>query len=301
MAIGTSLVNLNKYNTILGPYLSKRVIESSRWRVVNNLIVVVIALWGFARHDFQYSKATVFEKSLTEVFSPLQRGTMSLKENIAYFVDHYLMLVDTSKKNVELEHKISELNSQIISLGEIKQENERLKDLLDFGQEIPRKKILAQVVGWDSSSSFKVLRINKGSNDGIEEFSPVVTTSGLVGYVYKTSYNFSDVLTILDPNNRVDTIVSSTRSHGVLEGRSNFQCALKYISRMEKIEIGDSVISAGMGNVYPKGLPVGTISKIDKESYGITQKIQVKPYVNFKKLEEVIVLLKPQDKKVEKK
>jgi len=275
--------------------LNKLSIESSRWRILHTIFVAIIALWGFAGHNFQQNKATIFEKFLVETFSPLQRGTMSIKENIAYFIDHYFLLVDTSKQNVDLSKKIQKLETEIKALAEVKQENERLKKLLDFGKEIPRKKVLAQIVGWDSSSSFKVLRINKGFNDGIRELSAVVTTSGLVGYVYKTYFNYSDVITILDPNNRVDTIVTSTRSHGILEGRSDFQCTLKYVSRTEKIEVGDSVISAGMGNIYPKGLPVGKISKVDKESYGITQKIQVQPFVNFKKLEEVVVLVKSEE------
>lgn len=275
--------------------MNKLSIESSRWRILHTILVAIIALWGFAGHNFQQNKATIFEKFLVETFSPLQRGTMSIKENIAYFIDHYFLLVDTSKQNVDLSKKIQKLETEIKALAEVKQENERLKKLLDFGKEIPRKKVLAQIVGWDSSSSFKVLRINKGFNDGIRELSAVVTTSGLVGYVYKTYFNYSDVITILDPNNRVDTIVTSTRSHGILEGRSDFQCTLKYVSRTEKIEVGDSVISAGMGNIYPKGLPVGKISKVDKESYGITQKIQVQPFVNFKKLEEVVVLVKSEE------
>lgn len=265
-------------------------LESSRWKVINNLVVGMVALWGFANFNYQVERSTMFEKVLIETFSPIQRGTRSLKESFTYFIDHYFLLVETSKKNVELTKKIQELESEINFLSEVRKENERLKNLLDFGKDISRKKTLAQVVGWDSSSSFKVLRINKGSNSGLKVQSPVVTTTGLVGYIYRVTPNYSDVLTILDPNNRVDVLVTRTRSHGILEGRSDFLCSLKYISRTEKLEVGDDVITAGMGNIYPKGIAIGKIARIDKESYGITQKIQIEPFVDFKKLEEVAVL-----------
>ena len=115
--------------------------------------------------------------------------------------------------------------------------------------------------------------------------------NGLVGYVYRLTPNYADILTILDQNNRVDSIVARTRTHGIVEGISEFKCRLKYVNRTERVEVGDEIITAGLGNIYPKGIKVGKITKIDKENYGITQSIVVTPSVNFHKLEEVVVLI----------
>lgn len=255
----------------------------------------MLSIWGVAQHDYRSENTSTFEAAMIEVLAPIQRGTLSLKETIATTVDHYFMIVNTSKENETLRSTVQNLENEIFSLSEVSKENERLKQLLDFGKEIPRKKVLAQVVGWDPSDEFKVLRINKGSDQGLALMSPVITSNGLVGYVYRLTPNYSDILTILDPNNRVDAISVRTRTHGIVEGKSGFICNFKYISRTENAEIGDEVISAGLGEIYPKGIKVGTITKVDKESYGITQRIELTPSVNFQKLEEVVVLIKEKE------
>ena len=118
-----------------------------------------------------------------------------------------------------------------------------------------------------------------------------MTSDGVVGYIYQTSKHYSDIITILDQNNRVDAIVSRTRSHGIVEGYNDTNCIMKYVTRTEPVVLNDEVITAGLGDIYPKGLKVGTVSKIERESYGITQFVEITPSVNFGKLEEVIVLI----------
>jgi len=274
-----------------GVVLKKLAVDSSRWKLFNNIIVAVLALWGVAQHKYSVKDVSLFESFLIEAFAPIQRGTLSMKESVVQMFDHYLLIVDTSKKNEDLRKNVSELNNAIFNLEEVQKENERLKKLLQFGKEIPRKKVLAQIVSWDSSNEFKVLRINKGSDDGVKLMSPVITMDGLIGYVYRSSGHYSDILTILDQNNRVDAIISSSRSHGIVEGLSGFKCHLKYVNRTEEIIVGDEVITAGLGDIYPKGIKIGKITKVDKESFGITQSIEVTPSVNFHKLEEVVVLI----------
>lgn len=275
-----------------GVVLKGFTIDSSKWKLVNNLVVIILSLWGIAIHDYSLKKVSFFESFLIEAFAPIQRGTMSVKEKISYMFDHYVMIVNTSKQNEKLTKKVENLENKIFELNEVEKENQRLKQLLQFGKEIPREKVLAQIVSWDSSNEFRVLRINKGRKHGLKNMSPVITVNGLVGYVYRLSENYADILTILDQNNRVDSIVTRTRSHGIVEGIGEFQCRLKYVTRTEMVKVGDEVVTAGLGNVYPKGIRVGTITQIDKENYGITQSIEVEPAVNFHKLEEVVVLIK---------
>lgn len=265
--------------------------DSSRWKLVNNLIVVSLALYGFAMQNYRVNEASFFQKVIIEFMAPIQRGTVSIKEQVAYTFDHYVDIVNTSKENIDLKRKVEKLENSIFSLKEVEKENQRLKQLLEFGKDIPRKKVLAQVVSWDASNEFRVLRINKGSSDGLTVLAPVITMTGLVGYVYRVSANYSDILTILDQNNRVDVIVSRTRTHGIVEGFSNYKCQLKYVPRTEQLTLEDEIITAGLGEIYPKGIKVGRISKIDKENFGITQRIEIEPSVNFQKLEEVVVLV----------
>lgn len=268
----------------------KLIQESSKTKIVNNLIVGVLAIYGISQKQFNLSEPSLFHQIVTEVLSPVQEGLASSKKNLSSLWDNYLSIVNTSKENTVLKKQISRLESDLTFMEEMRKENLRLKRLLNFSDEKEHTRVLAQVVGWDSANEFKVIRLNKGTRHGIKPMSPVITDHGLVGYVYRATDHYSDVLTILDQNNRVDVVVERTRTHGIIEGVLNFKCALKYIMRNEQVEVGDKLITAGVGGIYPKGLKVGMITGIAKENFGMTLSIEVVPSVDFDKLEEVLVL-----------
>ncbi|MCE3013647.1 MAG: rod shape-determining protein MreC [Proteobacteria bacterium] len=269
--------------------------ESSKVKIINNLLVIILATYGLSQKRFDLEEMTLFQRLVIEVVSPVQKGIMASRSEILNVVDNYFMIVNTSKENEFLKNKIQRLEHDLFIMEETRRENLRLKQMLSYSEELGPEKILAQVIGWDSANQFKVLRLNRGSKDGITIMSPVITNSGLVGYIYRVGYNYSDVLTILDPNNRVDAIVERTRTHGIVEGVFNYMCSLKYVSRTEPIELGDRLITAGVGGIYPKGVKVGMITNIEQESSGMTLSVEVTPSVDFHQLEEVIVLLaKPQ-------
>lgn len=273
----------------------KLINESSKTKIVNNFIVGALAIYGISQKNFQLDDPTLFEKIVTEVISPLQQGIISSKKSVTSLWENYLMIVNTSKENDLLHRQVSRLESDISSMEEIRKENLRLKQLLNYSNELTHHKVLAQVVGWDSANEFKVIRVNKGTRHGIRAMSPVITDQGLVGYVYRVTPNYADILTILDQNNRVDVLVERTRTHGIVEGVFNFKCALKYVMRNEPVEVGDRLLTAGVGGIYPKGVKVGMVTDIAKENFGMTLNVEVVPSVDFDKLEEVLVLVSQED------
>ncbi|OIQ16846.1 MAG: rod shape-determining protein MreC [Bacteriovorax sp. MedPE-SWde] len=265
--------------------------EGSRLKIIINVLVISMALYGVSKRDVNVKETTIFENFMLDTLAPLQRGVTFVHHQVISFFDHYVTNVNASKENIALKSSVGDLKQHIFSLEQVEAENKRLKKLLQFGEDLQRKKILAQVVAWDSSSDFRVLRINKGHSDGIKLQSTVVTANGVVGYIYRLTDNFADILTILDPNNRVDVLINRTRSNGILEGYSGWRCMMKYVTRTDPVRLNDLVITSGLGNIYPKGLKVGNVSKVERESYGITQNIEVAPTVDFSKLEEVVVLV----------
>ncbi len=269
----------------------KLIQESSKTKIVSNIVVAIVSFYGISQKQFDLGQPTLFNKVVTEVLAPVQEGLASSKKSFSSLWENYLSIVDTSKRNQILTKQISRLENDLTSMEEIRRENSRLKKLLNYSEELSHQKVLAQVVGWDSANEFKVIRLNKGSRHGIKTMAPVITDHGLVGYVYKTTDNYSDVLTILDQNNRVDVLVERTRTHGIVEGVFNFKCTLKYITKNEPVEVGDKLMTAGVGGIYPKGIKVGMVTDINKENFGMTQTIDVVPSVDFDKLEEVIVLI----------
>lgn len=269
--------------------------STGRLKVVLTVLVLGVSFYRFAKRDFAYRETTFFEEFMIDSFGPVQRAFSQSQSWLSDLINHYLANVNASKINENLQQRIAKLESDLLATDEIIKENQRLKELLKFGQDSGHQEVLAQIVAWDASSDFRVIRINKGAADGIRIQSPVVTADGVVGYIYRLTDHFADVLTILDPNNRVDGLVARIRAHGIVEGYSNRRALMKYVTRTEPVILDDLVLTSGLGNIYPKGLVIGRVARIERQSYGITQHIEIRPAVDFSRLEEVIVLISSSD------
>jgi len=269
--------------------------EAQRKKVIINVVVIAIALVGVSQNDGAPSQTSAFENILIDSFVPMQRMMTNLKRGVGNMFLDYVSNIDASRENRVIRKEMDEIKEQIFTMEELQKENRRLKGLLRFGEELRVEKVLAQIVAWDANSDFKVIRVNKGSVDGVKLQATVVTSEGLVGYVQRLTDNYADILTILDSNNRVDGIIQRTRSHGIVEGLSKDRCSMKYVNRAEPIILNDVVLTSGLGNIYPKGIKIGLVSKISRESYGITQDVEVNTSVDFSKLEEVIILVAQDD------
>lgn len=270
--------------------------EERKTKIVINSIILAISLYGMSQRDYVFQKTSVAERVIIDIIAPVQTLVTGFQEGISSYVEHYVANLNASKENKVLKNKIAELQNEVFSYQEAVKESDRLRTLINYGEQLDRKKVVARVVSWDSADDYKVVRINKGYKQGLKLNSVVVSAEGLVGYVQRLTANFADVITILDANNRVDGVVERLRSHGVVEGYSRGRCIMKYVNRTEPIILNDIVLTAGLGNVYPKGLKIGYISRIERESYGITQHVEITPVVNFSKLEEVLVLVQESGK-----
>jgi rod shape-determining protein MreC len=152
--------------------------------------------------------------------------------------------------------------------------------------------IAAKVVGRNRPSIFKTILINRGTKDGVCIHCPVMAAEGIVGRVIEVSWNVSKVLLLVDYNSKIDALIQRSRVQGIFQGNREGECDLKYVERSEEVNIGDVVISSGLGGVFPKGLLLGRVTDIEKERSGLFQKIKVSTEVDVTKLEEVLVILK---------
>ena len=271
-----------------------------RARLVFNGLVLLVSFVVFFQRDMRIGTTSTFDNFAIHFLASVQSGLRHVRERVRGVFTHYLNNAAASYENERLRVKITELERHLFEQKEIVEENKRLKAFLKLEGTSRLGRVVAQVVASDSGSDYRVIRINKGKSSGIRLQSPVVTPEGLVGYVYRLTSHFADVLTILDSNNRVDALVQRTRTHGIIEGDSSSKTIMKYVSRTGPVILRDRVITSGLGNIYPKGIKVGIITRIEKESYGIVQKIVVTPSVNFDRLEEVGVLIDQGDQRKEK-
>jgi len=119
----------------------------------------------------------------------------------------------------------------------------------------------------------------------------VVAKDGVVGQVIEAAPRTAKVLLIIDRNSAVDVMLQGRRTRAVMEGIGRRDtCILKYVPRTETVERGDRVITSGLGGIYPKGLLVGDVTGVWKEGYGLFQKVEIAPQVDFDRLEEVLVV-----------
>jgi rod shape-determining protein MreC len=169
--------------------------------------------------------------------------------------------------------------------------NERLRRFLNFKENIPNPTLPAELIGEDASSWFRTITINKGRIDGVEKGMVVVAAAGLVGHVINTSRDVSKVLLITDYNSSVDAICQDSRGRGIVQGKGRDLCDLKYVSRRDEVSLGSRVITSGLGGRFQKGLLIGTVTRVEKKPHGVFQDVEVTPAVEFRKLEEIFVVL----------
>ncbi len=251
------------------------------------ILIPVIAVDTSTRAPRDYR---FYDRVIVGLTSPVQATITWVLEKIASGFENYIYLWHTHQDNMSLLEENRKLLNSIAGLREIQQENIRLKKLLHFEETLNLQTIVARVIAKDVSTEFRSIRINRGELAGIRKNMAVVTEEGIVGRVLRTTPNTSDIVTVLDLYSAVDAIVERSRARGVVEGLTDDTCQLKYALRTDDIQPGDTLISSGLGGIFPKGVAVGTVSKVNRKAYGITQEVEVKPSVDFSKLEEILVV-----------
>ncbi len=204
---------------------------------------------------------------------------------------HYFFVVSVAEENERLKRELSAALEQNNRCYEIELVNRRLFNFLNFKKDFSREVLAAEVIGKDPSPWFKTVIINKGHEAGIKKGFPVILPEGLVGHVVRVSGEYAKVLLIIDWNSAVDGLVQRTRARGIIKGRAMNECLLKYALRKKDIQLGDIIVSSGLDGIFPKGLRLGYVSDIVKESSGIFQEVRVTPFVDFEKIEEVMIVM----------
>lgn len=207
--------------------------------------------------------------------------------------DHYISLTKIQEDNQFLKNKIKQLKQEALKNVEQLKTFERLSKVLEYKLASENEMVLATVIGADSLSWSRMITIDRGTSDGVEKNMAVVTHKGLVGHIIQVAPGFSKVLLITDVRNAVDALDQNYRTRGVVVGKGSNTCEMKYISQDADIQVGDPVISSGLGGVFPKGLLIGKVSQVGESKEGLFKNVTITPAVKLSFLEEVFVLKEP--------
>lgn len=227
------------------------------------------------------------------IIAPFQNTVTHSIRFVKNVWSQYFFLISVAKENENLKKALSYAIEENEKRNEIELTNYRLRKLLNFKKTIDHQVLPAEIVGKDPSPWYQAILIDKGKSDGVEKGQPVVILEGIAGQVTEVLNNYSKVLLIIDQNSAVDALVQRTRARGVIKGDSTDRYLFKYVLRKHDVRVGDTIVSSGLDGVFPKGLRIGYVSEVVKPSSGIFQDVTVAPFIDFEKLEEVLVLLNP--------
>jgi rod shape-determining protein MreC len=230
-------------------------------------------------------------RALVALTLPLERMvTLPVHEARGWW-DELVVLVQVREENDRLRQRIARLEEENLQYREAIVSSERFQRLAGFRESHEVPMVPANVVHQDLSPWFRSVIIDQGTGAGILPGMPVVTDQGVVGVVSGTAPGASKVLLLIDPQSRVDAYVQRSRARGSVRGAKGRECNFDYVLRDEDLAVGDLLLTSGMGEVFPKGLVIGHVTSVERRPYGLFQQAQIKPAVDFGKLEEVFVIL----------
>lgn len=275
----------------------------------NKVIAAFIAFSLFCIISLSVQSSVVtlsFEGVGSAIVMPFQKLYYKTVENV-----HLLWAGLTELKGVRIElqktrDKLHTFESLTDELTEIKRENDSLRQMLTMQQRIEYEAVPAKIISKDPDNWYRTIIINRGSKDGITKNMPVIAYNGdikaIAGIVTEVRGSVSRIRPIISPDLKIGVMLQESRYPGLLTGHSTKSnlCIIDYISKSAPVKADDIVITSGQGGIFPAGIFIGRVVKADMSESSAFQRIMVKPYIDFDKLEDVFIIKKiPDDQLLE--
>ena len=250
-----------------------------RWKYLG-LIVLLILLLLLARSCGQSDTVSSAEGATKEAWAP-----------ISAIGDFFGNIFDFSTKK-SLQKEVDSLNKELAEVktesqisGDVEAENKKLRQLLDLKESYTSgwTTVAAEVTGREADNWYEKLTINKGSKDGIAEGMAVVDQNGLVGKIVNVTKNTADVQLIVDSGGALGGMMQKSSIEGVLQGIGGGKglISMTKLPYNADIQLNDVVVTSGVGGVFPAGLLVGTVAKVNTSADGLSKEAIIQPYVDF--------------------
>lgn len=274
--------------------------KAQRGRLGSIVFGVLVGLAALAIAFFIYVKVqgeiSLPENAVGSLVTPVQgivsNATGWLRDRISDFTNTSRLRSEYDQlqiENMQLQYQLSQLQEEA-------RENDRLTALLDARSRYDTlDPVYAKVIAKDAGRWFDMFTVNRGTLSGVTKGMAVISADGLVGRVYEAGLNYAKVICIINADSAVSCLIERTRDNGIMRGQlsaasSDDACRMYYVPSVNDIMPGDSVVSSGLDGVYPKGLTVGTVTEVSRQSDTSDQYLVVKPAADFQHIEEVLVL-----------
>jgi rod shape-determining protein MreC len=223
-------------------------------------------------------------------FSPFERAGAHGIGHLRDTWNHYFALQGTARENEQLHRDNDQLKMQVSQLQSKAAEADRLALLLDFRKSHQSVPMLgSRVIATSAGTASATVVLDRGSKDGIRKNMGVITPEGVVGKVVEVFDDTTEVLLLTDKDSGVGAMLGNSRIQSPVGGTGEPLLAMKYVANDDTVNVGERVVTSGMDKIFPRDLPIGTITEIKPGNPFKT--IRVRPSANLSRLEEVIVLL----------
>ncbi len=260
------------------------------------LLLLILLTFNLALMSSRIKSAgqrSLLEEAILGVASPFLKAASWVGHGVSGTWSDYVDLRGVRRENQRLRERVDALALKAQEAEEERQELRRLRELLDLRDSVPWTTLAARVIARGVDGSARTVTLDRGSHDGVRLNQPVLTPRGIVGRVIETAPGTSKVQTVLDPNSGAAGLIQRTRVQGMVVGEGEGACRMEYVSDLSNVEVGDVIVTSGLDQIYPKGYTIGVVESIG-EGEGLTKLVMLRPEVDFRRLEEVLVVLKPE-------
>ncbi len=274
----------------------------SRYRNVTILVAVlfaqVLTLAVQVRRPSERGPVRLVRVWTVAAITPVEKGVVYTTGFFGHLWHNYFWLRGVRQENGELRQQMEQMRLEQIRLAQDAAQARRLQALLAFKEQFIAQTVAAQVIGSGGSELSRTVYIDKDARDGVRPDMAVIAPEGVVGKIIHVFPGASQVLLITDPASGVGALLSKSRLQGILKGTAAGEIVLQYVMADEKVEPGDLVLTSGGDRVFPKGLPIGTVTQV-RPGADLFLSIRVKPAAPMARLEEVLVITRMEERPAE--
>ncbi len=256
-------------------------------------VLLLVPLGVFFAHAKRPGERSRVDRAVVWLATPIEKTIGWTVTGTLRAWNGYVMLRGARERAAEMSKRVQTLELERQQLLVDRAEAERLRKLLGFAETTSERHYVGgRVIGVRlGPAGLQILTIDRGSEDGIARMMPVVVTEGAVGRIHSVAGHSADVLVITDRNSSVAVRVERTRARANVRGMGKPDaCRLDYALRTEDMIEGDVLVTSGTDGVFPRGVPVGRLTKIERSAQGLFQEARVIPAVDVTRLEEVLVV-----------
>jgi rod shape-determining protein MreC len=267
-----------------------------RYRDIVLVVLLLAVPFFFLRASIRRpEEMNAVDRTVMRVAAPLQYFAAATARGVSGIIGDYVYLVDVKADNNKLAYENARLRTKVREVTAVQVENRRLLRLLGLRETIPDEVVSAAVIGKNTTEYFRVAELTLDTSGvAVRSNMPVVSLDGAVGTVMRVAGDRIDVQLTVDSGFGVDVVVERTGARGFVRGvgdPTRYAVRVEYVQRADQVDVGDLLVTSGVGCRFPKGIAVARVVRVTKRDFGIYQEVDAEPTVDFSRLEDVLIVM----------